>query len=128
MLAVEDQWTLNKLYDKLGPTLGNAPMYVRRGGIEYAVGGFHSWRGFYPFASVDFAHRRYVKSAYDLYDETEKAIGSVFEGWKGGEYTMTEDTPVFVDHEGECDGYGIYDMIQLGDAYVLLADKVVGWS
>jgi hypothetical protein len=61
---------------------------------------FHSWRGDYYQISLD----------YHLWDDDEQpllaeqfikmmendVIGKVFFGWKGGEFTMTEDTPVWV--------------------------------
>lgn len=38
-----------------------------------------------------------------LIDELEKTIGSTFDGWKGGEYTMTEDTQLWVSNPGNSD-------------------------
>ena len=32
----------------------------------------------------------------------KSALGATFPGWKGGEYTMNEHTPVYIGKYGEC--------------------------
>lgn len=57
--------------------------------------------------------------ATDLLSDLESAIGSTFEGYKGGEYKMTKDTPVWVDNWGNCSNTAIVDVID-GGYYILL--------
>ena len=39
------------------------------------------------------------------------AIGEVFEGYKGGDYTMSKNTPVWVANYGNSGNTGIVDVI-----------------
>lgn len=66
---------------------------------------FDSWRGVYAEIAIGYGLRGYDGDAEltTLADFTQKvrdAIGSTYEGWKGGEYTMNESTPVWIDNSG----------------------------
>ena len=38
----------------------------------------------------------------DMLGYAKSALGETFTGWKGGEYTMNEYTPVHIGYSGEC--------------------------
>ena len=38
----------------------------------------------------------------DMLDYARQADGSTYEGWKGGDYTMDRDTPVYIGEYGDC--------------------------
>lgn len=57
----------------------------------------HSYRGHYEFLA--FEPVLFVKIS-DMLREAESAIGTTYRGWKGGEYTMTANTPVYLAFEG----------------------------
>jgi hypothetical protein len=42
-----------------------------------------------------------------LLKETEAATGSVYSGWKGGEYVMTETTAIWVANPGDASGLAL---------------------
>lgn len=128
MITSSDQWTLGKLFYELGGVRSGATTYLRRGGLEYVPEYFHSWRGSYEMVSLSYIGRQNYIDAYEVYRKTEKAIGGVFEGWKGGSFSMTDDTPVFADAEGEYEGYGVYNLINVAGDCVILADKVNEWT
>lgn len=69
-----------------------------------------SWRGIY--ADLALSHeppraRGPVATVDSLLEVLRDAVGSTFTGWKGGDYTMTERTPVWVDNPGDWSEVGI---------------------
>lgn len=62
----------------------------------------HSWRGDYSELAFEAAENVTVR---DMLDEAKTAVGTTFQGWKGGDYTMDADTFVWlVREEGTSDG------------------------
>jgi hypothetical protein len=62
----------------------------------------HSWRGDYSELAFEAAENVTVR---DMLDEAVTAVGTTFQGWKGGDYVMTENTFVWlVREEGTSDG------------------------
>lgn len=65
-----------------------------------------SWRGVYAELALGYkltgydSEERFYPTAEDLLTELKQAIGKEFYGWKGGEFTMDENTPVWVDNPG----------------------------
>lgn len=70
-------------------------------GFEHMVPtSLESYRGFYDHLALGFAdHSDWPKVAH-LVDMLEKAVGESFCGWKGGDYTMDRETPVWVANPG----------------------------
>lgn len=75
--------------------------------IEYDdgsfVGSFDSWRGAYRELTLipeyNYSWTNYVKN---VLREARAAVGHTFQGYKGGDFTMSEETAVWADE------YGIY--------------------
>jgi len=63
----------------------------------------HSWRGVY--AELSFAPAENVSVA-SMLAAAREAVGKEYTGYKGGEYTMSPDTAVHLDHYGECSDDG----------------------
>lgn len=65
--------------------------------------GFHrpqSYRGYYNDLAFEVTHDVLVK---DMLDTARQALGETFQGWKGGDYTMSEYTQVWLIPEpGDC--------------------------
>jgi hypothetical protein len=53
--------------------------------------------------------------------------GKELEGWKGGDYTMSEDQPLWADESGTCDGRVVVGVTQTGKAVVTVDTEVHGW-
>jgi hypothetical protein len=91
--------------------------------IEFDFGtayptGFSSWRGSYAEIAINYALSGYDewksedaqfdhKDLTDFVKELEGAIGKTYTGWKGGEFTMTADTPVWVANDGNVGNTGV---------------------
>lgn len=62
----------------------------------------HSWRGDYSQLAFEADENVTVR---DMLDEATTAVGTTFQGWKGGDYRMDADTFVWlVREEGTSDG------------------------
>jgi hypothetical protein len=94
-----------------------------------------SYRGYYDHLALGWSDEsvtdkdgkflRHWPSVQSLIDELKAAIGRTFEGWKGGDYRMTEETPVWVANRGESGGTGIIEIGVEGDHTVLLVTRKV---
>lgn len=60
-----------------------------------------SYRGYYEDLALGYDEKGNYPTVAELITRLESAIGEVFTGWKGGDYTMTRDTPVWVANPGE---------------------------
>lgn len=56
----------------------------------------HSWRGSYDELALNFKTEGDPMPLSDFINLLKDAVGKTFTGWKGGEYYMTERTPVWV--------------------------------
>lgn len=67
---------------------------------------FDSWRGNYCDLALGFEiwkdHSPVL--AKNLLQQAKECIGKEFEGYKGGEFVMSEDTPIYIANYG-CSGY-----------------------
>lgn len=60
-----------------------------------------SWRGDYSELALGWADLSEL-TAHVLLPRLKDSVGESFEGYKGGTYLMTRDTPVVVDNWGAC--------------------------
>lgn len=82
--------------------------------IEYAdgrkVAGFASYLGYYNNLTLmpegEFERTQLVTVA-DVLDAARAARGATFTGYKGGDFTMDVQTPVWADGYGDASGTGI---------------------
>ena len=77
--------------------------------VENGLGNPHSWRGSYrelafePIGTTTIDH---------MLGEARSALNNTYEGWKGGEFYMDEDTSINIDFEGNfSDGDTIWNML-----------------
>ena len=54
-------------------------------------GSANSYRGYYSDLAFE---RCAISLASDVLDEARNALGATFEGYKGGDFVMTKDTPL----------------------------------
>jgi hypothetical protein len=109
--------TLKELIDRLLALPGDTL-------FERGFGAPHSWRGVY--AELSFTPEDNVTARYMLAHATS-AVMATYTGWKGGDFTMTLETPVHLDHEGSCsdDGDGIMELFgQIAPKETVLAGSI----
>ncbi len=64
------------------------------------IGSPDSYRGYY--CDLAFEKGEGERLAAELLAECRAAVGKVFHGYKGGEYTMSETTPIWIADYGCC--------------------------
>lgn len=94
---------------------------IYRGDDSHSPGALMSYRGFY--ADLAFDRARGVSSVGELLAECRKALGKKYNGYKGGEFEMGSDTPLWVAYYG-CTGDAIVDVSLVGSVVVLKTKSV----
>jgi hypothetical protein len=93
--------------------------------VKYADGksphDAHSYRGYYSDLAFDDGPQS-IK-AHELLKAARGWIGKTFEGYKGGDYVMDADTPLWRAEYGDC-GDAIVAIQELPD-YILLVTKKI---
>ena len=88
--------------------------------FEYArPQSFDSWRGIYEELAIGFEFGGDVKLS-EFIESAKDAVGQTFSGYKGGEFTMTKDTPVWVANYGNSGGTAVVGVLDEGWQAVLL--------
>lgn len=114
-------------------TLGELISTLKRKNLDASVkfdfGGFvpdgiDSYRGYYEQLAIGYKPGKEKVSIADLIKLCEDANGETFAGWKGGEYTMDDDTPVWVANRGKCHGTAIRDILDFGWHVVIATEYV----
>ena len=82
-----------------------------------------SWRGVYALLALGWSERGDMLLP-DLLAECRSAVGKTFEGWKGGSYIMTKNTPVMVANRGAAGSTGICD-VKANSYSVTLVTKTI---
>lgn len=79
--------------------------------FEYlAPTGICSWRGIYSEASLTFGESNGLNLEQLLGELKATINGKVFEGYKGGDYTFSKDTPVWVANYGNSGQTAVIDV------------------
>ena len=87
---------------------------------------FRSWRFRYEDVTLDhyIVGEERVCTVSDLLKRAESAQYETMEGWKGGEYTMSPETPLWADDAGESYGMAITGLKKEGDRYIITTIKI----
>ncbi len=64
------------------------------------VGNENSYRGYYSDLSFDIGSKN--KTVGELLKQAKKALNSTYQGYKGGDFVMDEDTPLWMAEYGSC--------------------------
>lgn len=82
-------------------------------------GSVHSYRGYYDQLALGYQDSGDGIKVGALLEKLKEAVGKQFCGYKGGEYTMYEDTVVWVANHNESGGTAIMDAVDSGYKVVL---------
>ena len=118
---------LGTLIDKLAAQPLDLRVRFRRlgdAGVADGIspGGFASYRGYYDRLMLDTDPD--PLTAGELLERARKADGATYEGYKGGEYTMSRDTLVHVAEYGCTSRDRIVHIEQRGDEVALIVAHV----
>lgn len=92
--ANSDQLTLGKLIEKLALLPTDTPIA--------GLGDLDSYRGYY--CDLAFEPTDEATTAGELLERCRAAMGQVFTGYKGGDYVMGAQTPLWVSRYGDASG------------------------
>lgn len=76
------------------------------------VSGPHSYRGYYT--DLAFEPESGTMKVSELLSVAEDSLGETFIGYKGGEYVMAKDTPVWISYHGESGGHKLISISDEG--------------
>lgn len=108
----ETQLTLGKLISKLESI--DPDLQVR------GLGELNSYRGY--CTDLAFAPSNTSESAGDLLLRCRSAMGKIFEGYKGGDFPMHANTPLWVASYGQAPGPRLMDLDLSNDLIVPLVE------
>lgn len=80
---------------------------------------FMSWRGSYCELALGYTDEKDKVYVNTLYRKAFNANGSMYKGYKGGEFIMDLDTPIHKDNYGECGCYKIIGIKVKGDKIII---------
>lgn len=88
-------------------------------GVEFGEGGGpvepHSYRGYYSDLAFETGP---TPTAEGFLKQLEEALGNTFEGYKGGDFVMDGDTPLWAASYGSC-GLAVTDVRREGSKVIL---------
>lgn len=136
-LAKSDQLTLGELILKLEAVLQHRQMLEGYEpdkhcnvvfDFEYLFPtGFDSWRGIYRELALNFySNPRNAEKRVDPFKLSEflklcrETVGKTFEGYKGGEYTMSRQTPIWVANYGNSGDTALIDVVDAEYEIILI--------
>lgn len=124
--AKSDQLTLGEIISKCEAI--QARGYARHDGspprVEFdfchaAPTGFDSWRGIYAELAIGFTFDQDCLLP-DFLKMARTAVGATFHGYKGGDYTMSRHTPVWVANYGISGDTAVLDVVDNGYRVLLI--------
>jgi len=78
-------------------------------------GDWHSYRGYYEDLAIGYEESSSdPRKVSDIIAMLRDALGKTLHGYKGGEWTVTGDTAVWVDSHGRATGTGVVGVRDLG--------------
>lgn len=121
--ASRDQLSLGQLIDELKSVReanGNKDVSVCFDFEHAYPTNFDSWRGVYAELALGFSFEGVEPTLDEMIDRAEDAVGRTYEGYKGGDYTMTRETPVWVANFGNAGSTAVTGVYNEGWQVVLL--------
>jgi len=112
---------LGELIKKLEAMPQDANVYFDFGRL--VPHGVDSYRGYYDHLAIGFGDGSPTKVA-TLLKELKAAVGKTFQGYKGGDFRMSEDTPVWVANYGRTSDTTVAEVKHLGWCVVLFTTLI----
>lgn len=106
---------LGELIDTLATLPADAEVKFDHGKIPDRL---CSWRGVYAELTLD-SDTDGKTTVSALLRDALQAVGKTFTGYKGGDYVMSRDTPVWADEYGDYEGRMLLGAVLSGDTVVL---------
>lgn len=119
MSAEAGQVTVGELIAKLESAPKKLAIILSDGN---SPGVYSSYRGYYDHIAIEPGDE--PTTVKDFLKATKEVVGKTYMGYKGGDYTMTKHTPVWVSAYGDYTGHGIVDLRVEKDKVVLIVKDI----
>jgi hypothetical protein len=122
VMRLSDQMTLGNLLSELEKIDTGDEDLEKRVYFDFGdtnPNGFGSWRGSYDEVCIHYGEHNAPK-LYDFINQVKETIGKTFCGWKGGEFTMEESTPVWVANSGCASHSALIAVVDTGYSVILM--------
>jgi hypothetical protein len=86
--------------------------------------GIHSYRGYYEQLALGYTDEGESPKVSELLTLLKDANGKTFTGYKGGEYTMGDDTKMWVANRRQAGGTAIIDAVEHRCYVILTTAKI----
>lgn len=119
-----NQLTLGQLIEKIESITnndcdGDEPYVVYD--FEYLFpSSINSWRGSYSELALNFESGGSPMSISSFLSMLKETVGKTFEGYKGGDFLMGKETPIWVANYGNSGNTGVVDVLDLGYKIVII--------
>lgn len=100
--TLKDQLTLGMLIEKLARCKPDSIVYFDFGNVR-PINDVDSYRGFYEQLALGYEDTYSISTVTvrQLLKTLEDSVLATFGGWKGGEYVMDDDTPMWAANRGD---------------------------
>ena len=122
-----EQLSLGEVIDTLKEIQKTAKddTYVRFDFGYFTPKNLGSYRGFYDELAIGYDDGEY-STLNDFIKMLEEALTKTFCGWKGGDYTMTRSTPLWVANSGEANETAVVNIINDGFRVIIETKYIEG--
>jgi len=111
--------TLGQAIARLEDAPADAPVLWEDG---KSPGDADSYRGYYADLAINDAQE--TTTVGQLLKTLQASLGKTFEGYKGGDYTMGEDAPLWRSEYGRSSGIAVMGMTVLDDRVVMVTKQI----
>lgn len=118
-----EYFTLGKLISELEKLNQDAHVRIQPYGLNPA--GFESYRGYYCDLALDYDMEYGPTTVADVLKWAKDAVNKEFIGWKGGEFLMNKNTPLWISQFGKSSNMRLARIEPLGDRDVYLWGEYV---
>lgn len=145
---MKEQLTLGELIDKLEPIAANQDRvkekFKEEAYVKFDFGsalptGLSSWRGVYAELAINYSFNGYgdmvgykkedlstfepkPPTVTEFLKMIKGAIGKTYTGWKGGDFEMDRDTPLWVSNDGDVGNTAVVDVFNNEFSVILLTE------
>lgn len=85
--------------------------------------GLRSWRGSYEELAIEYEVDGNPLTVEIFLQQLKDAVGSVFQGYKGGDFRMGKNTPVWAANYGDSGNAGVVDVAEEQNKVILKTAK-----
>lgn len=127
VLATSDQKTLGDILAELEPLISKYSDADEQPQVIYDFGyfspaGIDSWRGAYCEIALNYLDGNYdeVIRLPAFYELIKSAINQHYTGYKGGDFMMTQHTPVWVANNGQACSTAVVGIVDTGYTIIIM--------